>query len=271
MCYVTRGSHTLRCAALGCTAQGCAPGCPCWHQHATKVVAGLLGKTAPSIAAELVLHPPTPPPLPHITCTLPTRPHIALQEVGFFDTVKTGDITSRLAADTTTVSDQISLNLNVMLRSLTQAAMVGGGHFLVMFFFQQQAGLVAGLPPQLLHVQAVASAAAGHGLWASMCMTFATAEAWLSPGFALCGLLFEAHDVCLCRCRSHCSLPPPIPTPTHPPPPHKTAPGACLHVHCLLAPHRGHLHHGPPGAGHLQGEVGCVCVWVGVCGWGWDR
>ncbi|GAB4821914.1 hypothetical protein N2152v2_008960 [Parachlorella kessleri] len=46
------------------------------------------------------------------------------QEVGFFDTTKTGDVTSRLAADTTTVSDQVSLNLNVMLRSLTQAAMV---------------------------------------------------------------------------------------------------------------------------------------------------
>lgn len=46
------------------------------------------------------------------------------QEVGFYDTTKTGDVTSRLAADTTTVSDQISLNLNVMLRSMTQAVMV---------------------------------------------------------------------------------------------------------------------------------------------------
>lgn len=35
-----------------------------------------------------------------------------------------GEITSRLSADTTTVSDQICLNLNVGLRSLTQAAMV---------------------------------------------------------------------------------------------------------------------------------------------------
>lgn len=51
------------------------------------------------------------------------------QEAGFFDTTKTGDITSRLAADTTTVSDQISLNLNVMLRSVTQAAMVLGFMF----------------------------------------------------------------------------------------------------------------------------------------------
>jgi ABC-type multidrug transport system fused ATPase/permease subunit len=35
-----------------------------------------------------------------------------------------GDITSRLAADTTTVSDQITLNLNVAMRSVAQAALV---------------------------------------------------------------------------------------------------------------------------------------------------
>ena len=46
------------------------------------------------------------------------------QEIGFFDKTKTGEITSRLAADTTTVADQVCLNLNVMLRSLTQAALV---------------------------------------------------------------------------------------------------------------------------------------------------
>ena len=46
------------------------------------------------------------------------------QEIGFFDLTKTGDVTSRLAADTTTVADQVCLNLNVMLRSLTQAALV---------------------------------------------------------------------------------------------------------------------------------------------------
>ena len=43
-----------------------------------------------------------------------------------------GEITSRLSADTTTVSDQICLNLNVGLRSLTQAAMV------LAFMFQGQ-------------------------------------------------------------------------------------------------------------------------------------
>lgn len=46
------------------------------------------------------------------------------QDIGFFDTNRTGDITSRLAADTTTVTDQICLNLNIMMRSMTQAAMV---------------------------------------------------------------------------------------------------------------------------------------------------
>ena len=46
------------------------------------------------------------------------------QDIGFFDKTKTGEITSRLAADTTTVADQVCLNLNVMLRSLTQAALV---------------------------------------------------------------------------------------------------------------------------------------------------
>lgn len=41
-----------------------------------------------------------------------------------------GEITSRLSADTTTVSDQICLNLNVSLRSITQAAIV------LVFMFQ---------------------------------------------------------------------------------------------------------------------------------------
>ncbi len=43
------------------------------------------------------------------------------QELGFFDTIKTGDITSRLSADTTKMSDQISLNVNVFIRSVVQA------------------------------------------------------------------------------------------------------------------------------------------------------
>ena len=76
-------------------------------------------------------------------------------EMGFYDTNKTGDISSRLSSDTTSVSDQvlwrymyitrcmdrlatdlltslniispypqISLNINVMMRSVTQAILV---------------------------------------------------------------------------------------------------------------------------------------------------
>ena len=38
------------------------------------------------------------------------------QEIGFFDTTKTGELTSRLAADCTKVGDQVTLNVNVFLR-----------------------------------------------------------------------------------------------------------------------------------------------------------
>uniref|UniRef100_A0A6S8M2Q5 ATP-binding cassette transporter n=1 Tax=Dunaliella tertiolecta TaxID=3047 RepID=A0A6S8M2Q5_DUNTE len=50
-------------------------------------------------------------------------------EVAFFDVSKTGEITSRLSSDTSTVSDQVCLNLNVLLRAATQAAMVLGFMF----------------------------------------------------------------------------------------------------------------------------------------------
>ncbi|XP_045173941.2 ABC-type oligopeptide transporter ABCB9-like isoform X2 [Mercenaria mercenaria] len=46
---------------------------------------------------------------------------IVNQEVGFFDTVQTGDITSRLTSDTTTMSDTLGLNVNIFLRSLIKA------------------------------------------------------------------------------------------------------------------------------------------------------
>jgi ABC-type multidrug transport system fused ATPase/permease subunit len=61
---------------------------------------------------------------------MPLTPHActhtlrAFQDTGFFDTTKTGEITSRLAADTSVVADQICLQLNVMLRSFAQASMV---------------------------------------------------------------------------------------------------------------------------------------------------
>jgi len=46
---------------------------------------------------------------------------LLVQDQGFFDVVKTGDITSRLSSDTTLVGDQVTLNVNVFLRSLVQA------------------------------------------------------------------------------------------------------------------------------------------------------
>ena len=53
------------------------------------------------------------------------------QDIGFFDTTKTGDITSRLSSDTTLVGDQVTLNVNVFLRSLVQALGVLGFMFVV--------------------------------------------------------------------------------------------------------------------------------------------
>ncbi|XP_041081968.1 antigen peptide transporter 2-like isoform X2 [Polyodon spathula] len=40
------------------------------------------------------------------------------QEIGFFETTKTGDITSRLSTDTTLMSQSVAMNMNVFLRSL---------------------------------------------------------------------------------------------------------------------------------------------------------
>ncbi|XP_070821297.1 ABC-type oligopeptide transporter ABCB9 [Chaetodon trifascialis] len=50
------------------------------------------------------------------------------QEIAFFDENHTGDILSRLSADTTQVSDLISQNVNIFLRS----AIKGTGHFIFM-------------------------------------------------------------------------------------------------------------------------------------------
>lgn len=46
---------------------------------------------------------------------------IVKQEIGFFDSTKTGDIVSRLTSDTTKMSDQVGLNINVLLRSCVQS------------------------------------------------------------------------------------------------------------------------------------------------------
>lgn len=46
---------------------------------------------------------------------------IIQQEIGFFDKTNTGEIVSRITSDTTKISDQITLNVNVFLRSLVKA------------------------------------------------------------------------------------------------------------------------------------------------------
>jgi len=61
------------------------------------------------------------------------------QDIGFFDVTKTGDITSRLCSDTTLVGDQVSLNVNVFLRSTVQAI----GVLLFMFMISWQLTLLA--------------------------------------------------------------------------------------------------------------------------------
>lgn len=52
------------------------------------------------------------------------------QELAYFDVTKSGDLSSRLSADTAKVADQVSLNVNVMLRSLVQSI----GILIFMFF-----------------------------------------------------------------------------------------------------------------------------------------
>ncbi|XP_075879126.1 ABC-type oligopeptide transporter ABCB9 [Nelusetta ayraudi] len=61
------------------------------------------------------------------------------QEIGFFDDNHTGDIISRLSADTTQVSDLISQNVNVFLRSCIKAL----GHFAFMWGISWKLTLVA--------------------------------------------------------------------------------------------------------------------------------
>uniref|UniRef100_A0A673W4D4 ABC-type oligopeptide transporter ABCB9 n=1 Tax=Salmo trutta TaxID=8032 RepID=A0A673W4D4_SALTR len=60
------------------------------------------------------------------------------QEIGFFDANHTGDITSRLSSDTTQVSDLISQNVNMFLKSLVK----GIGFFIFMFGISWKLALV---------------------------------------------------------------------------------------------------------------------------------
>jgi ABC-type multidrug transport system fused ATPase/permease subunit len=56
------------------------------------------------------------------------------QDIGFFDVTKTGEITSRLTSDTMLVGDQVTLNINIFLRSLVQT--VGVLIFMTMLSWQ---------------------------------------------------------------------------------------------------------------------------------------
>ncbi len=45
---------------------------------------------------------------------------LLIQDIGFFDMTKTGDISSRLSSDTTLVGDQLTMNINYFLRSVME-------------------------------------------------------------------------------------------------------------------------------------------------------
>ena len=69
-------------------------------------------------------------------CDVPMR-----QELDFFGATKTGDVTSRLSADCQKVGDQVSLNVNVFLRSLLQVGFTLG----FMFYINLQLALTCGV------------------------------------------------------------------------------------------------------------------------------
>ncbi len=67
------------------------------------------------------------------------------QEIGYYDTVRTGDLVSRMAADVTKVGDSISLQLNVFLRNLIQA--VGTLAFMFSLSWQLTIVVLTMIPP----------------------------------------------------------------------------------------------------------------------------
>ena len=73
------------------------------------------------------------------------------QELGFFDSTSTGELTSRLSSDTAAVGDQVSLNVNVFARSLI--SMIGA--LIFMFLLSWRLSLLAfcTVPPTILAAQ----------------------------------------------------------------------------------------------------------------------
>lgn len=73
------------------------------------------------------------------------------QDIAFFDSNSTGELTSRLSSDTATVGDQVSLNVNVFLRSFITAL----GALIFMFKLSWRLSLLAfcTVPPTILFSQ----------------------------------------------------------------------------------------------------------------------
>ena len=69
---------------------------------------------------------------------------IVRQEIGFFDCRKTGEIVSRLTSDTTKMSDQVGLNINVFLRNCVQS--IGTCVFMFKLSWKLSVVTLVGLP-----------------------------------------------------------------------------------------------------------------------------
>lgn len=69
---------------------------------------------------------------------------IIKQEIGFFDSTKTGEIVSRLTSDTTKMSDQVGLNINVLLRNCVQS--IGTCVFMFKLSWKLSVVTLIGLP-----------------------------------------------------------------------------------------------------------------------------
>ena len=83
--------------------------------------------------------------------------HLFRQEVGFFDTTETGDLTSRLTQDVQKVVDTIELNINVMLRTSVQALVT----VVFMFWISVELTLVAMISVPVDRIQTTASCTYG--------------------------------------------------------------------------------------------------------------
>lgn len=70
--------------------------------------------------------------------------HILAQEIAFFDTRRTGELTNRLASDTTVLQNAVSVNISMALRSLASAI---GGIGLLLYTSPKLTGLMLSIVP----------------------------------------------------------------------------------------------------------------------------